>query len=418
MDAYLIGTACTRFAKRPDTSFKDLTREAYLAVLADAGMDDGGPIENLWFGNCRMDMFGQSAIRGQVCMSPLVDEGLFPERVGIINVEGACSSGSLALHGAWKDILSGTADLSMALGVEKTFVKDDPARQYQLFTAGLDWFDPEHWKAYYAAAGDEAGRPFDADAKGGTVNMETYAMQAAYHMARYGTTQRHLAAAASKNHWHGSLNPDAQYRFEVSVDEVLADRPVAYPLTRSMCAPIGDGASGALVCSERYLAQLPARVRERAVRIRASTLSGGKYRKLSEPGLTQVAAKRAYAMAGLTPDDVDLAEIHDATSFGDIYQSEMLGFCGEGQGGPFVASGATTLGGKIPTNVSGGLVAKGHPVAATGISMIHELCRQLRHEAGADRQVRGARIGIAENGGGTIGFDEAVCTINILEGRA
>ncbi len=414
MDAYIIGTACTRFAKRPDTSFKELTREVFLAVLEDAALDDGGPIENTWFGNCRMDMFGQPSIRGQVCLQPLVKEGLFPERVGVINVEGACSSGSLAFHGAWKDVLSGTSHLSLALGVEKTFVRDDPARQLELFTAGLDQFDPQEWQAYYAKAGEEIGRPFAPTTTGGTVNMETYAMQAAYHMARYGTTQRQLAAAASKNHHHGSLNPKAQYRFEVSIEDALADRVIAYPLTRSMCAPIGDGASGALICSAAYLAGQPRRVRERAVKIKASTLSGGKYRTLAEPGLSRVAAQKAYSMAGLKPSDIDLAEIHDATSFGDIYQAEMLGFCEEGAGGKFIESGSATLGGRLPMNVSGGLVSKGHPIAATGMSMIQELCLQLRHEAG-ERQVKGARFALAENGGGTMGFDEAVCTINILE---
>ena len=181
-----------------------------------------------------------------------------------------------------------------------------------------------------------------------------------------------------------------------------------------MCAPIGDGASGALICSAAYLAGQPRRVRERAVKIKASTLSGGKYRTLAEPGLSRVAAQKAYSMAGLKPSDIDLAEIHDATSFGDIYQAEMLGFCEEGAGGKFIESGSATLGGRLPMNVSGGLVSKGHPIAATGMSMIQELCLQLRHEAG-ERQVKGARFALAENGGGTMGFDEAVCTINILE---
>lgn len=415
MSAYIVGVACTRFGKRAETSFKELTREIYLAVLADAGMSDGGPIENAWFGNCRMDLFGQASIRGQVCMSPLVEEGLFPERVGIINVEGACSSGSLALHGAWKDVMSGTSELSLAMGVEKAYVADDPVRQMTIFAGGLDHLDPEIWKAYYQRAGEAIGRPFDPSSTQGTVNMETYAMQASYHMARYGTTQRQLAMAASKNHYHGSLNPKAQYRFEVSVEQALADRVISYPLTRSMCAPIGDGASAALVCSESYLAGLPRRIQERAVRIKASTVTGGKYRALSEPGLSRVAAQKAYAVAGVGPDDIDLAEVHDATSFGDIYQAEMLGFCDEGQGGRFVESGASTLGGRLPINVSGGLVAKGHPIAATGISMVYELCVQLRHEAG-NRQVAGARTALAENGGGTMGFDEAICTINLLEG--
>jgi acetyl-CoA acetyltransferase len=239
-------------------------------------------------------------------------------------------------------------------------------------------------------------------------------MQAAWHMKRYGTTQRQIAIACSKNHRNGSLNPKAQYRFEVSVDEVLADRPVSFPLTRSMCSPIGDGAAAAIVCSEDMLASLPRAVQDRAVKVRAQVLSGGKYRKLDEPGLTRIAAQRAYERAGLKPSDIDVAEVHDATSFCEIYQSEMLGFCADGEGGRLAESGATSLGGKIPINPSGGLVSKGHPVGATGLSMIHELCLQLRGEAGA-RQVKNARLALAENGGGVMGFDEAACAITILE---
>jgi acetyl-CoA acetyltransferase len=212
----------------------------------------------------------------------------------------------------------------------------------------------------------------------------------------------------------GAKNPLAQYQFEVSPEQVLADRMISWPLTRAMCAPIGDGAAAALVCSAAFLQTLPAAVRERAVRIRAAAISGGKYRRLDEPGLSHVAAQRAYAMAGLQPTDIDVAEVHDATSFCEIYQAEMMGFCPVGQGGAYVASGATTLGGERPINLSGGLVSKGHPVGATGLSMIHELALQLRGEAG-DRQQAGAHIGLAENGGGVIGFDEAACAVTILE---
>ena len=417
-DAFIIGTSCTRFGKQPDLSFKDLTRAAYLAVLHDAGLSDGDRIGHAWFGNCGMGTWGQANIRGQVCFTPLVRERLFPERVGMVNVEGGCATASMALHGAWKDVLSGTADLSLAIGVEKTFVPGDvpnaAARTQEIFDGGIDRFDPEDWLAYYAAAGEQAGKPFTPKDGGGTLFMDTYAMQAAWHIKHHGTTPAQIAAGASKNHAMGAKNPLAQYRFEVSPEQVLADRLVSWPLTRSMCAPIGDGAAAALVCSAAFLQTLPAGVRERAVRIRAATLSGGKYRRLDEPGLSHVAAQRAYAMAGLTPQDIDVAEVHDATSFCEIYQAEMMGFCAVGQGGAFVASGATSLGGERPINLSGGLVSKGHPVGATGLSMIHELALQLRGEAG-ERQQPGARIGLAENGGGVVGFDEAACAVTILE---
>lgn len=414
-NVYVIATSCTAFGKRPADGFKDLTREAYMACLADAGWETGAPIEQAWFGNCGMGTFGQRNIRGQVCFTPLVREGLFPERVAMINVEGGCATASMAFHGAWKDVASGDAEVSLAIGVEKTFVPDDPARTLEIFEGGIDQLDPEEWHAYYKARGEEAGKPFEPNGGGGTVFMNTYAMQAAWHMKRWGTTQEQIAVAASKNHHHGSMNPKAQYRFEVSVEDALADREVSWPITRAMAAPIGDGAAAAILVSEDVLARQPEEVRARAVKVRASVLSGGKYRAADEPGLSRVAAIKAYERSGLRPSDVDLLEVHDATSFCEIFQLEMMGFAEDGAGGALVESGATSLGGRLPVNLSGGLVSKGHPVGATGLSMIHELALQLRGEAGA-RQAGRARIALAENGGGVIGFDEAACSVTLLEG--
>lgn len=413
-DAYIIGAFSTQFGKWSEKSFKDLTREAYLGALADAGMPDGDEIQFAWFGNCGMAGWGQSSIRGQVCFIPLVREKLFPERVPIINVEGACATASMALHGAWKDILSGQCEVSLAMGVEKTFNPDaDPAALLKSFRGGMDNFDPDECLAVYYQAAERIGRKFEPG-PGRTLFMDTYAMQACYHMWKYGTTERQIAIAASKNHHFGSLNPKAQYRFEVSVEQALADRLISYPLTRSMCAPVGDGAAAAILCSGDYLGDLPTAIQNRAVKIKASVLTGGKYRDLDEPGLSKFAADRAYAMAGISPSDIDVAEVHDATSFCEIYQAEMLGFCAEGEGGGFVESGATAIGGALPINTSGGLVSKGHPVGATGLSMIYELVTQLRGEAGP-RQVKGAEFALQENGGGVMGFEEAACSVVILQ---
>jgi acetyl-CoA acetyltransferase len=200
----------------------------------------------------------------------------------------------------------------------------------------------------------------------------------------------------------------------MTVDEVMNDRPVSFPLTRAMCAPIGDGGAAAVLCSTDYLKSLPANVQARAIKLKATALTGGKYRNLDEPSLSYHAARKAYAVAGIAPSDVDVAEVHDATAFCEIYQSEMLGFCDIGKGGAFVESGATGPGGAVPINTSGGLVSKGHPVGATGLSMVYELVTQLRGEAG-ERQVPNARIGLAENGGGVVGLEEAACAITILE---
>ncbi|MDI7253190.1 MAG: thiolase family protein, partial [Actinomycetota bacterium] len=211
--------------------------------------------------------------------------------------------------------------------------------------------------------------------------------------------------------YHGSLNPLAQYRKNMSVEEVLEDVLVAYPLTRSMCAPVGDGAAAALLCSERALKRYP---EARPVRILASALASG---SLPDSGLEPIGkrlSKTAYEMAGLGPGDVDVAEVHDATAFGELLQYEELGFCPEGEGGPFAESGATRLGGKLPVNTSGGLECRGHPIGASGIAQVYELVTQLRGEAGP-RQVEGARIALAENGGGFIGMGEAAMCIHILE---
>lgn len=413
-NAYIIGAYSTEFKKWPEKSFKQLTRDAYLGVLQDAGWSNGNEIRFAWFGNCGMGDWGQPNIRGQVCFSPLVHEGLFPERVPMINVEGACATASMAFHGAWKDILSGQCEVSLAIGVEKTFRPDaDPAALMKSFSAGMDNLDPQEFYQAYTDAAERCGRRFEPG-PGRTLFMDTYAMQACYHMWRFGTTRRQIAMAASKNHHYGALNPKAQYRFEMAVDEVLVDRLVSYPLTRAMCAPIGDGAAAAILCSEDYLNGLPSGVRSRAVKVRASELAGGKYRDPDEPGLSKIAADKAYAAAGIAPGDIDVAEVHDAASFCEIYQAEMLGFCPVGEGGPFIESGATTLEGRLPVNTSGGLVSKGHPVGATGLSMVYELVTQLRGEAGA-RQVKGAEFALQENGGGVMGLEEAACSVIILQ---
>jgi acetyl-CoA acetyltransferase len=413
-DAYIVGVACTTFGKRPGSDFKDLTREVYVDLLRDAALDSGDQIEQAWFGNCGMGTWGQRNIRGQVCFTPLVREGLFPERVGMINVEGGCATASMALQGALRDIWSGQAQLSLAIGVEKTFIPNDPERTLEIFEGGIDQCDPDEWREYYRRAGEASGKPFNPGGEGGTLFMDTYAMQAAYHMKHHGSTREQIAFAASKNHAMGALNPKAQYRFEVTAQQALDDRVVSWPLTRSMCSPIGDGAAAALVCSGEWLRQQAPAVQERAVRVRASVLTGGKYRALDEVSLAHVAAQRAYRQAGLTPQDIDLAEVHDATSFCELYQAEMLGFCPIGAGGVYVGSGATALGGERPINLSGGLVSKGHPVGATGLSMIYELSTQLRGEAGP-RQAARADMALAENGGGVIGFEEAACAITILQ---
>lgn len=412
-NVYIIGAFTTPFSKWIDHSFKDLTRQAYLGVLADAGMDNGSRIEGAWFGNCLMSHFGQAMIGGNVSFIPLVREGLFPDRAPIINVEAGCSTGTLALHGAASAIRAGDADLTLALGVEKLVDPDNQTEVFRKFSQGLDCLDPKDWQEEYARVGDELGMPFEPGPDR-TVPMDTYAMQARYHMSRFGTTQEQIAVGAAKNHNNGALNPNAHYRFQMTPEQVLEDRMIVDPLTRSMCAPMTDGAAATLVCSEAFFQTLSEEQKDRAIRLRSIGLSGGKYRSLDEPSLTATAAQRAYERAGIAPSDIDVAEVHDATSFCEVYQVEMMGFCKPGEGGAFVGGGETALTGSLPVNTSGGLVSKGHPIGATGLSMCAELVAQLRGEAG-ERQVQGATLALQENGGGIIGFDEALAAVAIYE---
>ncbi|MBT3932082.1 MAG: DUF1365 family protein, partial [Rhodospirillaceae bacterium] len=245
-----------------------------------------------------------------------------------------------------------------------------------------------------------------------SVFMDVYAALAKFHMKSFGTTQAQLAAVAAKNHAHSAHNPLSQYREAMTVDEVMAARKVSWPLTLPMCSPISDGAAAAILCREEELDRFD---RSRAVKIHATALRTGSDRDPQEfdRHITHLAARDAYARAGLGPEDMHVAEVHDATAFAEIQQVENLGFCDFGEGGALTESGATSIGGRIPVNLSGGLESKGHPVGATGLAQVFELTTQLRGEAGA-RQVANAKFAIAENGGGFHGIEEAVACVTIL----
>ena len=242
--------------------------------------------------------------------------------------------------------------------------------------------------------------------------MDVYGYAARQHMRKYGSTIEQLAAVASKNHFHSSLNPNAQYNFTVTPEQVLADRMVTWPLTRAMCAPIGDGAASAILCDGDTVKRLG--LASRAVKIRASILGSGRERDFDGIDIGERLSRLAYEKAGVGPGDIHCAEVHDATAFGELHQAEALGFCPEGEGGLLAQRGDTKIGGRIPINPSGGLESRGHPIGASGLAQIHELVTQLRGEAGP-RQVQGARIALAENGGGALGQEEAAMCIHILE---
>lgn len=409
-NVYIIGSDTVRYGKYLTTSHRELTAMTVRACLEDAGItkDD---LDSVYFGNCLWGHTnGQHSIRGHLAMREL---GI--DSIPITNVEAACSTGSLCLHMAYKDILTGLYECSLAVGVEKV-LSPDKAKSLSAFNTFVDneHFD-QVFEKYNGWLDANLKTPVpEYEQKARSPFMDIYGGLARHHMERYGTTIEQLAIAASKNHFHSSLNPKAQYQFEVPVEKVLSDYIVSWPLTRSMCAPVGDGASSAIVCSEEFLKKLPPETQKRAIKICASVYVSGDDTDLDcRPNANQKAAQKAYAMAGIGPEDISLAEVHDATIIGEIMQIENMGFCPVGEGGPFTESGATRLGGKLPVNVSGGLVSRGHPVAASGLGMIYELVTQLRHEAGA-RQVENAKFALCENGGGMIAFREAAVAITIL----
>ena len=413
-DVYIIGVASTAFQKWPDRTFRDLASEVVREVLEDAGWADGGDIGSVYFGNCAMDVWGQSNIRGQVALRPMLREGRLPERVPILNVEAGCATGSVAFHQAVKDVRAGGCEVALAVGVEKTFVPDDPMKTYGLFLGGIDQLHPEEWRTFYAEAGERGGQRFEPDPRR-IIFLDIHAMQARAHMARHGTSVEAIAAVASKNHNQGRLNARAQHRFGLTPAQVLEDRPIIDPLTRAMCAPISDGAAAVLVCSAERLATLDPALQARAIRVRGTVLVGGAYRELNAPSVVAHAGAAAYRESGLRPEDVDLAEVHDATAFCELHAYEALGFCPEGEGGAYALSGATQADGARPVNLSGGLIAKGHPLAASGLGMLQELVAQLRGEADDHQAPRRPRIALQQNAGGCVGFDEALCSVVLLE---
>jgi acetyl-CoA acetyltransferase len=412
---HVIGVATTRFARHPDKSHKELAREAVQGALADVGQGISEQVGAIHFGSCTLHAWGQANVGGNVVLGGLVDEGVLPAGAPIFNVEGGCATGAMAVHGARNAIAAGDCDFALAVGVDKTFMPHDLAAMKGLFEGAMDQLDPQVWQADLEAAAAEHGLPYAPHPMRITL-LDVCGLQLAFHVKRWQTTPAQIAASAAKNHDHGALNDNAQYRKPMTIEQVLADKPIVGELTRAMCAPISDGAAAVVLCSEAGLARLEPSVRARAVLLEASVVAAGRRRAIDATPVTQIAAERAYAAAGVGPADIDIAEVHDATSFAEIAASEALGFCEPGGGGAYIASGAAALGGLRPTNLSGGLVSKGHPLAATGIAMLHELVTQLRGEAGA-RQANNPKRALLHNAGGLVSFDEAACVVQIVRGR-
>lgn len=405
---YIAGVGMTPFGRHLDKSIHDLSSAAAALALQDAGADPL-VIEAVYFASATNGALqGQHSIPGPIAARRAGLSG-----VPVFSVENACASGSSAFNLAVTAIRAGEADVALALGAEKMNIADK-ARMFAVFDSGWDIETVEANKATLLALG--AGiepPPGTTSDKPYSVFMDAYAAFCRQHMRRYGTTQRQIAAVAAKNHTHSVHNPLAQFRDAMGIAQVLGAPPITYPLTLPMCSPISDGAAATVVCSEAGLRKLGAA--GRAVKVLASVILTGVEHdpEEREKGIGYRTAQRAYERAGIGPDAIDVAEVHDATAMGELLNVEALGLVPFGLAGPAAERGDFTLGGRLPVNPSGGLESKGHPIAATGLGQIHELVTQLRGEAGA-RQVEGARIAAHENGGGLLGIEEAVVAVNLL----
>ncbi len=406
---YIAGIAMTVFGRHPERSLEDLAGEALRDSLKDAGCSAADIGVAYYSGMTNGPLQGQISIPGQVVFSKIGIEG-----IPVFNVENACASGSSAVYLAVQSLKAGTADVALALGAEKMNVPDK-AKAFSIFEAGWDVARAEEnyqmltkmGEGVTPPPGSESDRPYSKF-------MAIYAAFCRWHMKTYGTTQRQIAAVCAKNHQHSVHNPYSQFRKPFTIEEVLAAPPITYPITLPMCAPLSDGAAAAILCTEDGLKRIGAD-RNRCIRVAASVVRSFTHRRMDEPekNISRLAALQAYAAAGLGPQDMDVAEVHDASAMGEILQAENLGFVPPGGGGPAAERGEFTLGGRIPINPSGGLESKGHPLGATGIGQLFELVTQLRGEAGA-RQVAGARHAIQENGGGLQGVEEAAVAVHIL----
>lgn len=378
-DVEIAGVGMTTIGRHPDSSLESLGGAAVRAALADASVDHDR-IDSAFVGN----VLGG----GQVGSRVLVREGI--DGIPVLNIEAACSSGSAAVREAMLAIRFGLVRVVLVLGVEKLT---------GLFSGGID-----------------LGRA-DRESRLGLTVPAVYALAAARHMAEHGTTAAQLAAVAVKNRAHGRLNPNARSHNAAAcpdIDDVLNSDPIAEPLTKLQCCPNADGAAALVLAASGVLPGGP----RPAVRVLASEIAGGSSsrRQISivRSGASQRAADAAYRIAGIGPESLDLAEVHDPFTIGEIMSTEALGLCEPGAGGKFAESGASSLGGRLPVNVSGGLISKGHPLGATGVAQVAELTWQLRGEAG-ERQVHGARRGLAHTiGGGVAELDAVASVVTIL----
>ncbi|NOZ61633.1 MAG: thiolase domain-containing protein [Calditrichaeota bacterium] len=368
----VIGVGMIKWGELWEKSIRDLCVEAALNCLDDAGVDR--------FDAITVGTMSSGLFVGQEHLSAMVADYLGNKHAGAMRVESACSSGGQAVRSAFLEVASGMADYVLAIGVEKMTDVDGEEATYALATAA-----DQEWEVFH-----------------GVTFPGLYAMMARLHMERYGTTREQLAEVAVKNHHNGSLNPNAQFPFEVTREHVMSSTMVADPLRLFDCSPITDGAAAVLLAPLEEAKKLKkhAPVVISGVGNATDTIALAQRKDLLKLEAVNLSIERALKMASLKIEDVDFAEVHDCFTIAELMIMESMGIVKEGESGPAVMDGMTALDGKFPINPSGGLKAKGHPVGATGVAQICEVVTQLRGEAGK-RQIKNARIGMTQNMGGS-----------------
>ena len=375
-DVYILGVDMIKFGRFPERTVPSLGAEAALLALDDAGLTIQD-MEALYCGN-----LGQSSgMVGQRILQEIGQTGM-----PVVNCANACATGATAFREAWTSIKAGLYDVVLAVGVEQM------------------------GKGLLGGTGGGKGIPKEGLLGSGTMPA-VFAEAGMEHSRKYGTTFEQFAKISVKNHHHSTMNPKAMYQIETPLEDVMNSEMISYPNSKLMCSVNVDGSAAAVLVSEKKAKELGM---ERVVKVKASILSSDPYqeRDLVMPDVntcTRKAAKEAYEMAGVGPEDIDLVELHDCFATAEMLHYENLGLCKDGDAGRMIDEGEVALGGRVPVNVSGGLLSKGHPLGATGIANIYEVCTHLREEAG-ERQVEGAKLGLTH----VIGLGSA-CGIHILE---
>ncbi len=409
-DVAVVGVGMTRFGKYPDKGIKDLVREATEIAIADAGVPKD-IIDAAYVGSAVAGlMTGQEMIKAQVTLSAM---GI--DKIPMYNIENACASSSTAFHLAQMAVGAGVYDCVLVVGFEKLF-SEDKLKSFMALGSAVDadmlhqiMNNPDNMSDFLPPGAEKLFG--DGGGQNRSVFMDMYAFYAQHIMEKFGLTQEHFAKIAVKSHKNGAINPNAQHQKIVTLDEVLNSGDISYPLTRFMCSPIGDGGAAAIVCSR----EVAAKFTTRPVWVASSVIGSGTLDTTNpEETITCRMAPKAYEAAGVGPDEIDVIEVHDATSPSEIIDLIDLGICKGEDAAMWIDEGYLEIDGKMPSNPSGGLASKGHPIGATGLGQIHEIVHQLKGTAGK-RQVEGAKTGMTHNGGGILGIDAAAMALHIFK---